>query len=95
MLQDPDNGNLCRLRDINNFAHISSKRSDSDAAAAAAANGSGDVRHSVTATRVMEKIKRKREEESEAEEKKRRLVLQSSGGGCCCCCCFWGIPVLY
>mmetsp|Transcript_6082 Transcript_6082/g.13254 ORF Transcript_6082/g.13254 Transcript_6082/m.13254 type:complete len:613 (-) Transcript_6082:69-1907(-) len=78
LLQDPDNVELCRLRDINNFAHISTKRSDNDTAATAAAVGSGDVRHSVTATRIMEKIKRKREEESEAEEKKRRLVLQGS-----------------
>ena len=75
VLQDPDDAELCRLRDINNFAHVATGSQSSAAAAA-----SGDVRHSVTATRVMEKIKRKREEEAEAEEKKRRQVLKAGAG---------------
>ena len=69
VLQDPDDAELCRLRDINNFAHIASSRGGAGLAS------SGDVRHSVTATRIMEKIKRKREEEAEVEEKKKRQIF--------------------
>lgn len=72
VLQDPDDAELCRLRDINNFAHVAAGSQSSSAASA-----SGDVRHSVTATRVMEKIKRKRQEEAEAEDKMRRQVLKA------------------
>lgn len=77
VLQDPDDAELCRLRDINNFSHIAARSQSSSAVSASA---SGDVRHSVTATRVMEKIKRKREEEAKAEDKKRRQVLKAGAG---------------
>ena len=82
VLQDPDDADLCRLRDINNFAHIASSRGGAGGAGAGLASSSsssGDVRHSVTATRIMEKIKRKREEEAEVEEKKKRQILKTGG----------------
>ena len=86
VLQDPDDAELCRLRDINNFAHIASgggggaSSGGGALAASSSSSSSGDVRHSVTATRIMEKIKRKREEEAEVEEKKKRQILKA--GGC-------------
>ena len=79
VLQDPDDAELCRLRDINNFAHIASPGGGGGASSSGEAASSGDVRHSVTATRIMEKIKRKREEEAEAEEKKKRQILKAGG----------------
>jgi len=78
VLQDPDDAELCRLRDINNFAHVAAGKSSSSGAGAASPSAGGDVRHSVTATRIMEKIKRKREEEAEAEHKKRRQILTTT-----------------
>ena len=71
-LQNPDDPELCRKRDINNFRHVSDRGREEEA------GGSGDVRHSVTATRIMEEIKRKRERETDAEQKKKRLIM---GGG--------------
>ncbi|KAL7470122.1 hypothetical protein ACHAXS_010347 [Conticribra weissflogii] len=83
VLQDPEDESLAKLRDIQNFVHIRDERSKWSA------NGGGDdsrgigtsgnVRHSVTASRVMEKLgKEKRKRELAAEEESKKL-LNSSG----------------
>lgn len=57
VLNDPDDEDLNRRRDINQFYHILHSRVlQSDQASG------GNVRHSVTATRVMEKLKKAKEE---------------------------------
>lgn len=57
ILQDPENEELNKVRDINNFIHTSSLREENKATA------SNDVRLSVTASRILEKVKRKRDED--------------------------------
>lgn len=57
ILQDPQNEELNKVRDINNFIHTSSLREENKATA------SNDVRLSVTASRILEKVKRKRDED--------------------------------
>jgi peptidyl-prolyl cis-trans isomerase-like protein 2 len=77
LLQDPNDEKHCKLRDIQNFSHIHTQREAAAAAAAATTNSntgdSGNVRHSVTASRIMDKLskeKRKREKAAEEESKK-------------------------
>ena len=65
VLQDQNDERHCKLRDIQNFSHIHTQR---DAAAAAAVinnnnnttGDSGNVRHSVTASRIMDKLSREK-----------------------------------
>ncbi|KAK1743397.1 RING-type E3 ubiquitin-protein ligase PPIL2 [Skeletonema marinoi] len=80
VLQDPNDERHCKLRDIQNFSHIHTQR---DAAAAAAVinnnnnttGDSGNVRHSVTASRIMDKLSReKRKREKAAEEASKKLL---------------------
>ena len=70
-LQDPDNQKLCQLRDISNFHHIRNMRKND-----ASRMNSGEnknIRHSVTASRVMNKIKssRNKSENNEGNGTKR------------------------
>lgn len=77
VLQDPNDEKHCKLRDIQNFSHIHTQREAAAAAATTNNNNttgdSGNVRHSVTASRIMDKLsreKRKREKAAEVESKK-------------------------
>ena len=82
-LQDPDDEAHCRLRDIRNFCHIRQLREEEtlrqqNAAAVAGSN----VAHSVTATRIMEKLDReKRKRERAADNQASKLLLLGCGGG--------------
>ena len=72
VLQDPNDERHCKLRDIQNFSHIRSQR-DSINNNNNITGDSGNVRHSVTASRIMDKLskeKRKREKAAEEESKK-------------------------
>ena len=69
ILQDPDNDKLNKLRDINNFHHTNAMREEN----AAKSSSSSNVKHSVTASRIMDKlgkVKRKRERAAEDQAKK-------------------------
>ena len=57
------------VRDINNFRHMLTRRSEYRAKSDATGGG-GNVQYSVTANRVMESLKRKREEESKESKRK-------------------------
>jgi peptidyl-prolyl cis-trans isomerase-like 2 len=57
ILQDPQNEELNKIRDINNFVHTSTLREENKTST------SNDVRLSVTATRILDKVKRKRDED--------------------------------
>jgi len=70
ILQDPFNEEHNKLRDIQNFKHMSMLREEKQASLDAS---SGNVRLSVTASRIMGKMKRKREEEDEKEKKKKDM----------------------
>ncbi|KAL7552833.1 hypothetical protein ACHAWF_016077 [Thalassiosira exigua] len=73
MLQDPDDEAHCKLRDIQNFWHIKSMREENERQQQDSA--SGNVKHSVTASRIMEKLqKEKRKKERAAEEQAKKLL---------------------
>ncbi|KAL3800597.1 hypothetical protein ACHAW5_001065 [Stephanodiscus triporus] len=78
-LQDPDDEDLCRLRDIRNFAHIRQLREEEALRQQNEANVVGsNVTHSVTAARIMEKLDReKRKRERSAEDRARKLLLRT------------------
>ncbi|KAL9188280.1 hypothetical protein ACHAXT_006658 [Thalassiosira profunda] len=76
-LQDPDNEALQRLRDIQNFSHISTMREENTRQLNSSA--SGNVKHSVTASRILEKLdKEKRKRERAAEEQAKKLLKMDS-----------------
>lgn len=65
-LQDPDNQKLCQLRDITNFDHIRNMRKNNASRMTSGENK--NIRHSVTASRVMNKIKSSRNKSENNEE---------------------------
>lgn len=67
ILNDPDNPDFYNLRDINSFWHITNARAKEQQQPA-----STNVRHSVTATRIMEQIQK--------EKKKRAAASESTSG---------------
>lgn len=64
-LQDSANMELNQLRDVNNFKHTSSLRKQH----LLEEQENSDVKLSVSATRIVDKIKRKREDEQKAKQK--------------------------
>ena len=75
VLQDPDDEEHCKLRDIQNFSHINSMREENTRQQNTAAGASSNVKHSVTASRIMEKLDReKRKRERAAEEQAKKLL---------------------
>jgi len=82
VLQDPEDEKLAKLRDIQNFVHIREERSkwsaNGDGGVSNSDGSSGNVRHSVTASRIMEKLgKEKRKRELAAEEESKKLFKAS------------------
>eukprot|EP00571_Detonula_confervacea_P003585 CAMPEP_0172313490 /NCGR_PEP_ID=MMETSP1058-20130122/20294_1 /TAXON_ID=83371 /ORGANISM="Detonula confervacea, Strain CCMP 353" /LENGTH=591 /DNA_ID=CAMNT_0013027147 /DNA_START=171 /DNA_END=1943 /DNA_ORIENTATION=+ len=72
-LQDPNNEAHCKLRDIQNFSHINSLREENTRQQNSAA--CSNVNHSVTASRIMEKLDReKRKRERAAEDQAKKLL---------------------
>lgn len=69
ILQDPNDEELNKLRDINNFIHTSALREENKTIA------SNDVRLSVTASRILEKVKRQRDE----DDAKKKLQDKNDG----------------
>eukprot|EP00584_Thalassiosira_punctigera_P004460 CAMPEP_0172538688 /NCGR_PEP_ID=MMETSP1067-20121228/10030_1 /TAXON_ID=265564 ORGANISM="Thalassiosira punctigera, Strain Tpunct2005C2" /NCGR_SAMPLE_ID=MMETSP1067 /ASSEMBLY_ACC=CAM_ASM_000444 /LENGTH=483 /DNA_ID=CAMNT_0013324235 /DNA_START=273 /DNA_END=1721 /DNA_ORIENTATION=+ len=79
-LQDPDNKAHCKLRDIQNFSHMRSLREENSRQQSAA--GSSNVKHSVTASRIMEKLEReKRKRERAAEDQAKRVLKTDNDAG--------------
>jgi len=74
LLQDPSNVELNSLRDISNFKHANSFREES----LNRSNGN-NVKLSVTAGRIMEKMKRKRQEETEKQNKLKKTASIEGG----------------
>jgi peptidyl-prolyl cis-trans isomerase-like 2 len=80
ILNDPNDDKLQQRRDIQGFWHIQNSRSLEDAKSGAAGGNSndttssGNVRYSVTATRVMEKI------EKDRQEKMKKRQLETNDG---------------
>jgi peptidyl-prolyl cis-trans isomerase-like protein 2 len=62
ILNDPDNPDFYKLRDINSFWHITNARAKEQQQPA-----STNVRHSVTATRIMEQIQKEKKKRAAAE----------------------------
>jgi peptidyl-prolyl cis-trans isomerase-like protein 2 len=75
VLQDANNPELSTLRDINHFKHTSALRQQNSDAN----EGNNGVRLSVTASRIMDKMKRKREEEEKEQQKKNQKKSISDG----------------
>jgi peptidyl-prolyl cis-trans isomerase-like protein 2 len=74
VLQDPNDEEHCKLRDIQNFRHIHTQREAAAATTNSNTGDSGNVRHSVTASRIMDKLsKEKRKREKAAEEELKKL----------------------
>lgn len=91
ILQDTQNQELENLRDIHSFQHTKELRKQNsmnyrnDANNNNGGSGSGNIRHSVTASRIMDKIetekqKRKKQQEAQEEERKKRQKLESEKG---------------
>ena len=75
ILQDPSDEVHCKLRDINNFAYSINMREEYTRTQNTAAGASSNVKHSVTASRIMEKLdKEKRKREKSAEEQSKKLL---------------------
>jgi peptidyl-prolyl cis-trans isomerase-like protein 2 len=62
ILNDPDNQDFYKLRDINSFWHITNARAKEQEQPA-----STNVRHSVTATRIMEQIQKEKKKRASTE----------------------------
>mmetsp|Transcript_19972 Transcript_19972/g.29446 ORF Transcript_19972/g.29446 Transcript_19972/m.29446 type:complete len:567 (-) Transcript_19972:218-1918(-) len=75
ILQDPSNLELIRLRDINHFKHTDALRKQNNEQM----NGSNNVKLSVTASRIIDKMKRKREDEAEKEKKAMDIASKDEG----------------
>ena len=86
ILQDIENAEHCRLRDIQNFSHIRNLREENNSrqqqnqqSGGGGVSGGDNVRYIVTATRIMEKLdKEKRKRERAAEEQARKLMKSPS-----------------
>ena len=76
VLQDPSNLELTALRDINNFKHTSALRKLNNEKYANGKNH--DVKLSVTASRIIDKMKRKRQDDDEKERKNKIQAASSS-----------------
>ncbi len=72
LLQDPNDEEHNRLRDINNFQHYSTLRQERNSSNQLADGNAGNsnVNHSVTARRIMEKLKRKRDHDAVTTDSK-------------------------
>lgn len=83
VLQDPNDEAHCRLRDIQNFSHINSLREENTRQQqSAGGSGNNNVKRSVTAERIMEKLDReKRKRERAAEDQAKKLLKTDSGDG--------------
>lgn len=86
VLQDPEDEAHCKLRDIANFKHTKQLREDErvrqDASAMKDEKGvSGNVRHSVTASRIMEKLDREKRKRNKAAEEEAKKLLKASDDG--------------
>lgn len=74
VLNDPKNEELCRLRDINNFYHIKRQREENTQQ-----HTSSAINHSVTASRIMEKLDReKRKREQALGDQTRKLIAMDT-----------------
>ena len=87
ILQDPEDQAHVKLRDIHHFKHINSLRAEEHLRQENSGNVdpksgvSGNVRHSVTASRIMEKLeKEKRKRERSAEDESRKLIKAEKAG---------------
>jgi len=77
ILQDPSNLELIPLRDINHFKHTDALRKQNNEEV----NRSNNVKLSVTASRIIDKMKRKREDEAEKEKKALDIAIASKDEG--------------
>ena len=66
ILQDVEDAQHMKLRDINNFKHTTSSKES----AASKNSAAGDIKHSVTATRIMEAVAKKKAEDDIVKRKK-------------------------
>ena len=69
LLQDPNDEEHNRLRDINNFQHLSTLSREKNQLVDGHV-GDSNVNHSVTARRIMEKLKRKRDHDAVTRDSK-------------------------
>ena len=72
ILSDPTDDELNKRRDINTFYHVKHGRELEQS------KNSGQVQHSMTATRIMEQLQKKKSEEEKANSKKRPAESISS-----------------
>lgn len=79
VLNDPNDDALQKKRDIQTFWHIQNSRALDAAKAAGGGTGSGNIRQSVTSTRIMEQIERERQEQRAEEAAKRRKAAAADG----------------
>ena len=78
ILQDVENAEHCQLRDIQNFSHIREMREENVIRQQQSQQSGDNVRYSVTATRIMEKLdKEKRKRERAAEDQAKKLMKSS------------------
>ena len=73
VLNDPDDKDLLRMRDIQNFFHTKAMREENDRKQSTAAGAQANVKYNLTADRILQKLdkeKRKRERASEEQAKK-------------------------
>lgn len=73
VLNDPDDKDLQRMRDIQNFCHTKAMREENDRKQSSASGSQANVKYNLTADRILQKLdkeKRKREKASEEQAKK-------------------------
>lgn len=74
VLQDPDDKDLARLRDIQNFKHIQNMRDEKESKPA------NDVKMSLTAGRIMEKLEKEKNKRAKKAEEETAKLLNSKHG---------------
>lgn len=78
-LQDPENEAHCKLRDIGHFSHTLAQREEN--ARQQNSSAASNVKHSVTASRIMDKLdKEKRKRERAAEDRAKKLLQKDTSG---------------
>lgn len=74
VLQDPDDANLARLRDMQNFRHIQNMREEK------VNKPANDVKMSLTAGRIMEKLEKEKNKRAKKAEEETAKLLKSKHG---------------
>ena len=81
ILQDPDDKDLQRVRDIQNFCHTKTMREENDRKQSTAAGAQANVKYNLTADRILQKLDREKRKREKASEEQAKKLLKTEEDG--------------